>query len=45
LGLTTRALLRASHIKPWSQSTDSERLDPANGILLAAHIDALFIEV
>jgi predicted restriction endonuclease len=35
-------LLRASHIKPWSKSSDSDRLNPANGILLAAHIDALF---
>jgi len=42
LGLSTRALLKASHIKPWSQSTDKERLDPNNGILLAAHLDALF---
>jgi len=42
LGLSTRALLRASHIKPWSQSTDKERLDPENGILLTAHLDALF---
>lgn len=36
------AVLRASHIKPWSQSNNKERLDPENGILLAAHIDALF---
>lgn len=36
------ALLRASHIKPWSRSNARERLDPANGILLAAHIDVLF---
>jgi hypothetical protein len=35
-------LLRASHIKPWSKCSDSDRLNPANGILLAAHIDALF---
>jgi predicted restriction endonuclease len=35
-------VLRASHIKPWSLSKNRERLDPANGILLAAHIDALF---
>jgi hypothetical protein len=34
--------LRASHIRPWSASTNSQRLDPENGLLLAAHIDALF---
>ncbi|MGH7010686.1 MAG: HNH endonuclease [Caulobacteraceae bacterium] len=41
-GLHTDALLRASHMKPWSASSDDERLDPANGLLLAAHVDALF---
>lgn len=35
-------LLRASHIKAWAGSIDEERLDPANGLLLAVHIDALF---
>lgn len=36
-------LLRASHIKPWSAcETAKERLDPYNGIVLAAHIDVLF---
>jgi predicted restriction endonuclease len=35
-------MLRASHIKPWSKSSNRERLNPANGILLAAHLDALF---
>lgn len=35
-------LLRASHIKPWSASNNTERLDSANGILLAAHVDILF---
>lgn len=35
-------LLRASHIKPWSKSNAKERLDTANGILLAAHVDVLF---
>jgi hypothetical protein len=37
-----RAILRASHIKPWRHSTNEERLDPANGILLAANVDILF---
>ncbi|MBR1152039.1 HNH endonuclease [Bradyrhizobium sp. JYMT SZCCT0428] len=36
------AILRASHIKAWSESSNVERLDPFNGILLCAHIDALF---
>lgn len=35
-------LLRASHIKPWAVATPRERLDPFNGLLLSAHIDALF---
>lgn len=36
-------LLRASHIKPWTDcQTSTERLDPYNGIMLAAHIDVLF---
>jgi predicted restriction endonuclease len=41
-GLQLRELLRASHIKPWPQSTNPERLDGNNGLLLAAHVDALF---
>lgn len=41
-GCTTRAFLRASHIKRWSESSDRERLDENNGLLLSAHIDALF---
>jgi hypothetical protein len=41
-GFSTRELLRASHIKKWSESTDEERLDPNNGLLLSAHLDALF---
>jgi predicted restriction endonuclease len=32
----------ASHIKPWKISNNRERLDPANGLLLSANIDALF---
>lgn len=35
-------LLRASHMKPWSVSGNGERLDPCNGLLLLANIDALF---
>ena len=41
-GVRIPELLRASHIKPWSACTDRERLDPFNGLLLAAHFDALF---
>tara|TARA_R110002167_G_scaffold115848_3_gene290458 strand:- start:7055 stop:7732 length:678 start_codon:yes stop_codon:yes gene_type:complete len=35
-------LLIASHIKPWSQSTDLERIDPFNGLLLSPTLDKLF---
>ncbi|MEC9357546.1 MAG: HNH endonuclease [Pseudomonadota bacterium] len=41
-GLDIPALLRASHAKPWKDSTDAERLDVHNGLLLAAHLDAAF---
>ena len=42
-GMTDRALLRASHTKPWADcETDEERLDVYNGFLLAAHLDAAF---
>ena len=35
-------LLRASHIKPWRLSNNFERLDPENGLLLTANLDAAF---
>ena len=35
-------LLKASHIKPWSKSSNQERLDVFNGFLLAPNIDAAF---
>ncbi len=35
-------LLIASHILPWSNSNDNERLDVDNGILLSPTYDALF---
>ncbi|MCW5657118.1 MAG: HNH endonuclease [Burkholderiaceae bacterium] len=41
-GLDVPELLRASHAKPWADSTDEERLDVYNGLLLAAHLDAAF---
>ena len=36
--------LKASHIKPWRDATDAERLDGASGLLLSPHIDHLFDE-
>lgn len=41
-GCDVRQVLRASHIKPWNKSTNRERLDPENGLLLTATIDSLF---
>lgn len=41
-GIKEPALLRASHAKPWCDSSDSERIDPANGLTLSVHLDALF---
>lgn len=42
-GIAVPELLRASHIKPWAEcETDSDRLNVFNGLLLCAHIDALF---
>lgn len=42
-GITDPDLLRASHIVPWSEcTTDAERLDVHNGLLLSAHWDAAF---
>lgn len=41
-GLTDRAHLRTSHIKPWKDSSDAEKLHGCNGLLLAPHIDHLF---
>ena len=34
--------LRASHIKPWKDSSDAEKLDGNNGLMLAPHVDHLF---
>jgi hypothetical protein len=41
-GSSTMAALEASHIKPWADSTDDERLDPNNGLLLTANLHRLF---
>lgn len=40
-GLGVKPVLRASHISPWSDDTQN-RLNPSNGILLAATYDAAF---
>jgi predicted restriction endonuclease len=36
------SLLRASHIRPWSESDNVQRLDPFNGLLLSPAYDAVF---
>jgi hypothetical protein len=41
-GITEPALLRASHIVPWAECTDEQRLDVHNGLLLSALWDAAF---
>jgi putative restriction endonuclease len=35
-------LLVASHIKPWVESNDTEKLDPKNGLMLTPTYDRLF---
>src|SRR5262249_17766445 len=41
-GITETALLRASHIVPWADCSDEQRLDIHNGLLLSALWDAAF---
>ncbi len=41
-GYKRRVMLLASHIKPWSASSNIERLDPYNGLLLSPTVDKLF---
>ena len=41
-GLEVEALLRASHIKPWRDSDNRERLDVLNGFMLGPAYDAAF---
>src|SRR6516164_7386837 len=41
-GITEPGLLRASHIVPWADCTDAQRLDVHNGLLLSALWDAAF---
>ena len=41
-GVTDPRNLRASHIKPWKDCSDQERLSGYNGLMLAPHVDHLF---
>jgi len=41
-GCEALELLAASHIKPWRSSTNAERLDPYNGLLLTPNLHAAF---
>lgn len=41
-GAAVAETLIASHIKPWAQSGNTERLDAYNGLLLSANLDRLF---
>ena len=43
-GVSDARVLVASHIKPWREADNSDRLNGNNGILLSPHIDALFDE-
>tara|TARA_R110000822_G_scaffold107922_3_gene237038 strand:- start:10380 stop:11087 length:708 start_codon:yes stop_codon:yes gene_type:complete len=40
--ITSPDLLIASHIKPWSESNDAEKVNPENSILLCSLHDGLF---
>jgi putative restriction endonuclease len=41
-GVSDPKHLRASHIKPWKASSDGERLNGRNGLMLSPHVDHLF---
>ncbi len=41
-GIQTEQMLIGSHIKSWKDSSDAEKLDENNGLLLCVHHDALF---
>ncbi len=43
-GVTDARVLVASHIKPWREANNADRLNGNNGILLSPHVDALFDE-
>jgi len=42
LGVRDPCVLTASHIKPWSESNNEERLNVYNGLLLCAQVDRAF---
>ncbi len=41
-GFKNKKLLKASHIKPWKMSSNKERLDLFNGLLLLPNLDTAF---
>lgn len=41
-GFSNSQFLIASHIKPWAKSTNEEKIDPYNGLLLTPNFDKLF---
>jgi len=41
-GVSDKRFLIASHIKPWRDSDNREKLDRNNGLLLSPHADKLF---
>jgi len=41
-GYKDPSMLLASHIKPWSKSSNAERLDKYNGVLLSPNLDKAF---
>lgn len=41
-GITDSRLLKASHVKPWRDASNEERLDPQNGLALVPNLDTLF---
>lgn len=43
-GVEDSRLLIASHIKPWRESSNAERINGFNGLMLSPHVDALFDE-
>lgn len=43
-GVSDPHLLIASHIRPWREASNGERLSGHNGVLLSPHVDALFDE-
>ncbi len=43
-GVSDARFLRASHIRPWANSNNQQRLDGRNGLMLSPHVDHLFDE-